>query len=133
MMSLFSVLLVAVLNLVPADVDSFTMQMHPEKTTHFARQASGSWMAMDLPDDESHTYRVEGGTLIVEHAGKVHRQELGKMLGIDDSTDWATVESLTLANRPLAINRLENGVDLVRPAYSDTSPAQTYTVRWKQP
>jgi len=131
MMSIFAILLVAVLNLIPADVSTFTMVMHETETIRFTKQADGGWNAVELPKDDLGTFYVDGGKLTMKGEGKQSTTDISAVLGVNSETDWQKLTELKLGAVPIQIQRQENGFDFVLTQKNgDSEIKKTFTVRW---
>ncbi len=131
MMSIFAILLVAVLNLVPADVSTFTMVMHENETIRFTKQADGGWNAVELPKDDLGTFYVDGTKLTMKGEGKTHTQDLATMLGVNSKTDWSKIKELKMGGTPIQIQRKKSGIDFVLShKKEDEVISRTFKVSW---
>lgn len=132
MMSIFAILVVVVLNLVPADVTTFTMQMNPAETMRFTKQGDGGWSAIKLPrGDDLGTFYVDGTKLTMKGEGKERTQDLAKILGVDEGFDWKEMKAVKLGATPVQVERQSNGLDFVLREKKEDSPAKpTFKVRW---
>ncbi len=131
MMSIFAILIVVVLNLVPADVTTFTMQMNENETLRFTKQAEGGWNAVELPKDDLGTFYVDGTKLTMKGEDREHTQNLAKMLGVDEDVDWKELKEIKLGAAPVQIERKKNGLDFILTAKREGSETKrTFKVRW---
>ncbi|QQL44803.1 hypothetical protein [Sulfuriroseicoccus oceanibius] len=131
--SLFSLILVIILNIVPADVSSFTVQA-PEagQPMHFTKQDDGGWLAKMGPGDEEATFLVKGTEITIKSEGDERSQDMGPLLGLDADTDWHKLEEVALGGGTIRIKRVDNGVDFALEDNEGKSveDAGTVKVRW---
>jgi len=131
MMAIFAILLVAVVNLIPADVSTFTMVMHENETIRFTKQADGGWSAIELPKDSLGTFYVNGTKLTMKGEGKTHTQDFAKVLGVDGKTDWSQLKAITLGHRPVQIDRKKSGIDFILSEKKEGKiSTRTFKVHW---
>jgi len=139
MSSVFAILLVVIVNLMPVGTKTFTIEM-PDgrtpgtKTVQFTRQADG-WHAVDLPKDDLGIFEVKGTELTAKSDGKEFTQDLGKLLGIDANTDWSTVKELKFGGVPMKVERVADGVDFVLAGkdHEGKEIQRVFKARWAAP
>ena len=130
-MSIFAILLVAVLNLIPADVSTFTMVMHENEAIRFTKQDDGGWAGIKRPGNDIGVFYVNGTKLTIKGDGKSYTQDIAKILGVDDNTDWSQIKAITLGRRPFQIERNKSGVDFIFNEKKDgKTNAQVFKVQW---
>jgi len=132
MSSVLVVLLIAVLNMLPANVQTFTMEMAPETTIQFTKQKDGGWVGSTHPGEEIGTFYVNGTKMTVKSKAKEHTDDFAQLLGTDEKTDWKTIGELKVGPTPLKIERKTNGVDFVlKQKNQDREETKTFKVRWE--
>lgn len=132
MTSIFATLLVVILNLIPADVSTFTMGMDGNNVIRFTKQADGGWNAVELPDDDLGIIHVDGAVLTMKGEGREKTQDLSKMLGVGAATDWKKLKEIKFGSDLLQIQRKANGFDLIlMEANGERELKHAAAVRWK--
>lgn len=131
---MFSMIIAIVLNLIPADVTSFTVEgLHEGKVLRCTQQAGGDWILADeAGKGDRVAFRVDGTKLTMKDAGKEQTVDLADHLGIDKDADWSKIKELEIRGGALAIERKPDGLDLVfRPGKKDDADQRRIRVRWE--
>ena len=134
--STFSIIVAMVLNLIPADVTSFTIAegVKGRETIHLTKQADGGWKMSDGPNRDMGTIYLDGTKLTVKNDGKKQTVDLSGHLDIDKDTDWEKLKTISLKGATLKIDRKPNGLDLVlREGKKDGGRGESMKVRWEVP
>ena len=137
MTSIFSFLLVVVLNVIPADVTTFTMERSENDTIRdtirFTKQADGGWKALKLPNTDLGTLSVDGTKVTMDFEGKKHTTDLAKILGLDEGTDWKTLKEIKVGSLPIQIERKTNQLNFIiqTEKKGDTEIKRTIKVQWR--
>jgi hypothetical protein len=128
----FIILLVAVLNLIPARVTTFTMAADGTQTIRFTKQADGGWKGVQLPTEGIGTFYVAGTKLTTKENGKESSMYLAKMLGVEEKTNWSKLKEIKVGSTARQIERKANGVDFVlKEKKGDSTLTMTWKVRWE--
>jgi hypothetical protein len=138
-MSFFALVLVIVVNMLPAGMDRFTMGLSSERNAvQLTKQADGGWRMKDIGATKGVVFYVTGTKITIKGKSKEESgtKDVGDMLGVDTKTDWTRVTDLTLLGKtPLHVDRKPDGLDiLVTLSGDDTGQdtMRTFTVRWEK-
>jgi hypothetical protein len=115
MSSVIAILLIAILNLVPANVTSLALEVGSEKKIQFTKLADGSWSALESPGEKPMLLSIKGGKLTMKTEGDKNEQteDFSKILGIDENTDWSKIKQFKTGAISIQIERVNNGLDFV--------------------
>jgi hypothetical protein len=131
---MISLILAIVMNLIPADVTSFTVEGLDEGLTlRCTQQAGGDWLLTDeAGKGDRVAFRVDGTKLTMKDAGKEQTIDLAGQLGVDKDADWSKIKELKIRGNVLAIDRKADGLDLVfRPEKKDDANQRRIRVWWE--
>jgi hypothetical protein len=131
---MISLILAIVMNLIPANVTSFTVEGLDEGLTlRCTKHDDGDWVLTDeVGKGDRVAFRVDGTKLTMKDADKEQTIDLAGQLGIDQDADWSKIEELKIRGNVLAIERKPDGLDLVfRPEKKDDAKPQRFRVRWE--
>ena len=92
-MYFYTIILVVALNLVPADVTMFTLEMYENHST-FTRQADGGWNTVEYPGAGLSTFYVDGTKLTTKEDGRKDTLDLSELISIDKDTDWKKLKKI---------------------------------------
>lgn len=126
------VILAVFLNLLPADVDAFTIESpREEQKMIIARDDDGWWRIVQPIEAITGKFRVRDGDFVVNADGKEQTQNLAEALKIPADTDWANLKKLDLPDgMQLQVERVENGLNLGMAENGKLSP-DVVKVRWE--
>ena len=129
---LFSLIIAIVLNLIPADVTSFTVESE-RATLRCTKQAGGDWILADESGRGNRVaFHVDGTKVTMKEAEKEQTVDLGDHLGIDKDADWSKIKTFNIRDNALAIERKPDGLDLVfQPERKVDANQQRIRVRWE--
>lgn len=134
--STFSILVAIILNLIPADVTSFTIREDVEgrETIRLTKQADGGWKMTDgSKGNPVSTIRVDGTKMTVTEDGGKRTVDLSGHLDIDKNTDWEKLEEVGIGGAALKIERKPDGLDLtIRDGNKDGERGELLKVRWEK-
>lgn len=131
MSSVFAVLVVAVLNLVPAEVNEFTMEMPGDEKIRFTRRAEDGWRAVEQPDDDLGTFRVDGTKVTMNIGGRERMYDFARFFDVDENTTWSELKQIEFGSRTIRIQRKDNGIDFVMAGGGgNQDEPRTFKVRW---
>ena len=133
--SCFSIIVAMVLNLIPADVTSFTIaeDVRGRETIRLTKQADGGWKMSDGPKGDMGALYVDGAKLTMKDGGKKQTVDLSDHLDIDKDTDWSKLDALKLKGATFKIERKPNGLDLrLQDAKKDEGLGKLVKVRWEK-
>lgn len=139
MASSIAVIILAVLNLIPAGVNTFTLGMPGNKPQIcFTKQADGGWQGVPTGDkvrkEETVTFYVSGTKMTAkDQEGKeISAQDLGPLFGIDEKTDWSKLKEIKFGRQTMVIDRKDNGLDFTMKTAADDKEAKpAFTARWQ--
>lgn len=127
-------ILAIVMNLIPANVTSFTVEGLDEGLTlRCTKQDNGDWLLTDeAGKGDRVAFRVDGTKLTMKEGGKEQTVDLAGHLGIDKDADWSKIKTFNIGGNALAIERKPDGLDLVfQPEKNDDAKQQKIRVRWE--
>lgn len=131
MNSVLPMLIAVVLNLVPGEVTTFTMEVEEREIMHFTKQADGGWKARSQPDHDLGTFYVDGAKLTNKRDGKEQTQDLSRMLGVGKDTSWMKLKTFRFGDAKISIVHKENGLDFnFRERRGTKVINETWPVRW---
>ena len=131
---MISLILAIVMNLIPANVTSFTVEGLDEGLTlRCTKHDDGDWVLTDeVGKGDRVAFRVDGTKLTMKDADKEQTIDLAGQLGIDQDADWSKIEELKIRGNVLAIDRKADGLDLVfRPEKKDDANQRRIRVWWE--
>jgi hypothetical protein len=131
MQSLIAILLVTILNLLPADVKQFTLTIPEGEALRFTRQADGGWQGRKGAQTDGPVFHVAGTQLTVKTDEKEFTHDLGPTLGLSKETNWKELKELKAGQQMIAVERSAQGLDFVlkRPDSGQDSDRRIL-VRW---
>jgi hypothetical protein len=111
--SILVIVLVATVNMMPADVDTFTVTAPDEDsnsvTIRVTKLADGGWKAVEPAEEKLGTFYVKGTVFTTRHEDEDVTLDLAETLGVDENTDWKTLTEI----KTIKIKSQENGIDFV--------------------
>lgn len=132
MSSILVILLIATLNMLPAHVQKFALEMSADTTALFARQPDGGWTGRAEDGEVLGTFYVNGTKMTVKFQGQEHTDDFAKLLGVDEKVDWKTIRELKLGGSPLLIERKPAGIDFVlKHQNQGRDETKLFNVRWE--
>lgn len=133
-MNMLSLILAIVLNLVPPDVKSFTVEgLREGETIRCTKQAGGDWRVIDEAGQVDRVaFHVDGTKLTVKDDGDKQTMDLADHLGIEKDADWSKIETINIGDGSITIERRPDGLDLAfRPEKNDDAKQKRIRVRWE--
>jgi hypothetical protein len=118
-----------VLNLIPADASTFTMQMKGGDkgvTIQFTKQADGGWKGIHQGEREAslRVFYLAGTKVACKVGDKEETEDLAKVIGVDEKTQWKDLKKVNLRSIPVDIEHEASGLNFI-------SKELTIQVRWK--
>jgi hypothetical protein len=133
MSSVFALLVVTVLNLVPAEVNEFTMETPGDETIRFTQQAEHRWRAVEQPDDDLGAFHVDGTKLTMNIGGQNRTYDFARFLDVGEDAPWSQLKEIEFGPRTIRIHRKDNGVDFVMAGRGgNKDEPRTFRVLWAQ-
>lgn len=112
---MLTVLLVAVLNIVPAHVQTFSLTMPGGPALQFTKQTDGGWKGVKPTGDDPRLFYVTGTKLTMKGGGKEITQDYAETLGLTKAPDWKELKDLTAGTQHIRIERRPDGLDFLLP------------------
>ena len=131
--SLLIIIVTIVLNLIPAEVNRFTVEsIEEEESIRFTKQDNGSWKAVVGEQEEKFTIRVKGTECTLSEGERTQTIDLADHLGINKKTDWENLKTLKIRGGSVEIGRKPEGFDLL--FRDDVKGREDYRVkvRWER-
>lgn len=131
---MISLILAIVMNLIPANVTSFTVEGLDEGLTlRCTKQDDGDWVLTDeAGKGDRVAFRVDGTKLTMKDVGKEQTIDLAGQLGLDEDADWSKIKELKIRGSKLVIERKPDGLDFVfGPEKNDDATPERIRVRWE--
>jgi hypothetical protein len=129
--SILVVVLVATVNMMPADVDTFTVTAPDEEsksvTIRITKLADGGWKVVEPAEEKLGTFYVKGTVFTTRYEDEDVTLDLAEMLGVDENTDWKTLTEI----KTIKIKNQENGIDFViKPGDEGDESELVFKARW---
>ncbi|MGE9291224.1 MAG: hypothetical protein ACQKBT_09555 [Puniceicoccales bacterium] len=129
-MSIFSILLLVAIHLVPESVDSFTIEDTDASQIECVHLDDGGWEATDPSGEIIGTFYIQDAQVTMRGDDKEFTFALNEILGMPELPDWDTMQEVSFGQIRFPIVRVENGFDFVLSPQGD---AHRIKVRWNQP
>jgi len=131
MVSFLFIILAITFNLVPANVDSFTLTMDEGQTLTFIKQEDDSWSGQ-VAGEADVRFKLEGAQMkIIDHQGHVSQLNPQDLITEPEAIDWQTVEELKVGPQTIRVERRQDGIDFnVTVEAQGQEMQKTIEVRW---
>ena len=119
--SFFAVLIVTTINMMPADIDTFTMNVpeHENEVIRFAKQTDGGWEVIDSEEASRGRLFVDGTKITIKGEDEEITQDTSEILGLDEETDWDNLKEFKMRQFTVRIDRRKDGL-----TYTVTGPEE---------
>ena len=128
---MLTILLVAVLNIIPAGVKTFSLTLPDNKPIQFTKQADGGWKGVKQTGDDPRLFYVTGTKLTMKGGEQEFTQDYAETLGLTAPPNWKELKTLTAGTQLIRIERRPDGLDFVLPGKQDGKDIDRHClVRW---
>jgi hypothetical protein len=130
-MSIFTIFLVAALNLLPPGVTEFSLAMPKSQPVQFIQQPDGGWKGVKANSAQAPLFYIHGTELTMKTGDKEMKNDLATMLGVTATTNWKELTEVKIGEKPVQIQRQADGLDFVVKLPKDNKDVEVrYPVRW---
>ena len=111
MSAILIIILALTVNSLPPNVKSFSAEMSPTKTLHFAKQADGGWDVTKATKNKSiGTFYVDGLTIMTKMNEKEHKIDSSKFLGIKTVDQIKGLKEFKMGAKEIKIEKKDSGI-----------------------
>ena len=130
MIPLIEILFLIAVNLVPADIQSFSIQGADNGTnrTHFIRQTEGGW-EVKAPKSRSGTWRLDTTKVFNTRAAGGSETDLAQLLTIPTNPDWRTLKEVKSGKTIIQIDRQPAGAIIT---FKDGENVKQCYIQWAE-
>ena len=128
MIPLIQILFLIAVNLVPADVPSFSIVEDGTTKIQFMRQKDGGW-EVNEPKEWCGTWRLDTTKVSITRADGGSETDLAQLLTIPANADWRTLKELDLGKTKVRIDRKPTGA---RITFKDGGKVKQHEIQWPE-
>ena len=128
MIPLIEILFFIAVNLVPADVPSFSIMEHGTNTTQFIRGKDGGWEVKEAKEHRG-TWYLKKTTVSVETADGGSETDVSQVLTIPVNPDWHTLKELDFGGTKIRIERQDRGGKV---SFVDGRKTAQHQIKWPE-
>lgn len=126
MIPLFEILFFIAVNLVPADVPSFSIAEDGKNKIQFIRQNDGGWEVKE-PKERSGTWRLDATKVSVTRTDGGSETDLAQQFTIPTNANWRTLKEIHLGQTTIRIGRQPAGAKIT---FGDGGDAKQHEIQW---
>jgi hypothetical protein len=126
---------VMILNLIPADISSFTITGANDRNSRFTKQSDGYWHLTDPREPSLEPFYVSGTKVTIKKGSNEQTFDMAKAPGIAQNMDWKSLKEIKLNGVLFDIQQKADGLDLIpkegEAKHIKPLPQTILKVRWK--